>query len=91
MQIHKPRFTDCYSKNNFVNAFDEYNERCRKLFDIPEIDQYLSFEDKKNICIVNNSSSSISGNFLYSIIANACINYHLIDDKTRPCNNYFEN
>lgn len=91
MQIYKSEFINCYSKNNFANAFDEYNERKRKLFDIPEVDQYLSFEDKKNIFIVNKSSSNISGNFLYSIIANACINYHLIDDKTRHCNNYVEN
>ena len=83
MQIHKSGLIDCYSKNNFVNAFDEYKERNRKLFDIPEVDQYLSFEDKKNICIENNSSSSnISGNFLYSIIANACISHHLINRKT---------
>ncbi|MDN5847424.1 MAG: hypothetical protein L0H53_14260 [Candidatus Nitrosocosmicus sp.] len=91
MQSHKPGFTLGYTTNNFVNAFDEYKERNRKLFDVPDIDGYLSFEDKKNICIANNSSSNIATNFLYSIIANACINYHLIDDKTRPCNNYFEN
>ncbi len=87
MQTQKPGFTNCYSKNNFVNALDEYNERNRKLFDISEIDDYLSFVDKKNICIANNSSSNFSANFLHSIIGNACINYNLTDNRSRCSNN----
>lgn len=80
MQINKPGFANCFSKDNFVNAFDEYNERNRKLFDIPNIDDRLNFEDKRNICIVNKSSSSISHSYLYSFITNACIAYHFNSD-----------
>lgn len=69
------------NSTNFINAFDEFKERKRQLFNIPEIDGHLFFEDKKNICIVNNSASNISDNFLYSIITNACIGYQLNGDE----------
>ncbi|WP_458720403.1 hypothetical protein [Candidatus Nitrosocosmicus sp. R] len=72
MQIHKTAY-----KCGFVNAFDEYNEINRKLFGIPEIDELLSFEDKRNICIVNNSHSKFTADFLDSLILNVCINFHL--------------
>jgi hypothetical protein len=65
---------------NFVNAFDEFKAINRKLFNIPNIDRFLSFSDKKNICIVNRSHQSIS--FLYSIITRICINYHTTDKKS---------
>lgn len=69
---------------SFVNAFDELNDRNRKLFDIPEIDQFLSFENKKNVCIMINSPNSSANSFLNSIITNACTNYHKEDnDKSK--------
>ncbi|MDF0681166.1 MAG: hypothetical protein P0116_09400 [Candidatus Nitrosocosmicus sp.] len=61
--------------NNFCNAFDEFNDINRKLFEVPEIDKLLSFSDKKNICIRNQSRQS--SNFLNRIIARICIDYHL--------------
>ena len=78
---------DFQSSTIFFNAFDEFNERNRQLFNIPEIDRYLLFEDKKNVCIVNNSSSNISHSYLYSIITNACIAYHLNNDEVTYDNN----
>lgn len=78
---------DFQSSTIFFNAFDEFNERNRQPFNIPEIDRYLLFEDKKNVCIVNNSSSNISHSYLYSIITNACIEYHLNSDEVTYDNN----
>lgn len=82
MQIHKTGY-----KCGFVNAFDEYNEKNRKLFGIPEIDELLSFEDKKNICIVNNSHSKFTADFLDSLILNVCINFHLTVNEGNNINN----
>lgn len=82
MQLHPTKLTEKELQNSkiFFNAYDEYNERNRRLFDIPEIDRQLIFEDKKNVCIINNSSSNISDIVLYSMISNACITYHLDGD-----------
>jgi hypothetical protein len=60
--------------NNFCTAFDEFNDINRKLFEVPEIDKLLSFSDKKNICIQNQSHQS--SNFLNCVIAKICIDYH---------------
>lgn len=79
MQLHstKPIKKELQNPAKFFNAFDEFNERNRQLLNIPEIDTHLFFEDKKNICIVNNSTSTVADNFLCSVITNACIAYHL--------------
>lgn len=60
--------------NNFCTAFDEFNDINRKLFEVPEIDKLLSFSDKKNICIQNQSHQS--SNFLNRVIARICVDYH---------------
>jgi hypothetical protein len=60
--------------NNFCTAFDEFNDINRKLFEVPEIDKRISFSDKKNICIQNQSHQSC--NLLNHIIAKICIDYH---------------
>jgi hypothetical protein len=60
--------------NNFCTAFDEFNDINRKLFEVPEIDKLISFSDKKNICIQNQSHQS--SNFLNRVIAKICIDYH---------------
>ena len=60
--------------NNFCTAFDEFNDINRKLFEVPEIDKRISFSDKKNICIQNQSHQSC--NLLNRIIAKICIDYH---------------
>ena len=66
--------------NAFINAFDEFNDIRRKLFEIPEIDKFLSFSNKKNVCIQNQIYGN--NNFLHYIIAKICINYHrLLDSK----------
>jgi hypothetical protein len=65
---------------SFVNALEEYKARNRKLFGIREIDRLLSFSGKKNICIVDKSYSKSS--FLYSIIAQFCIDYCRDTDRS---------
>jgi hypothetical protein len=40
-----------------VNAFDSLKEQRRKLFDISEINGFLSFENRKNLYIVRNGGS----------------------------------
>jgi len=60
--------------DNFCTAFDEFKDINRKLFEVPEIDKLISFSDKKNICIQNQSHQS--SNFLNRIIAKVCIDYH---------------
>ena len=70
--------------NPFINAFDEFKDIHRKLFEIPEIDKFLSFSNKKNVCIQNQTNSN--NNFLHYIIAKICINYHRLLDS-EPGNN----
>jgi hypothetical protein len=78
LQIHRTGSIIHHPGNGFVNAFDEFNEINRKLFGIPEIDELLSFKDRRNICIVNNSLSKTTADFLRSIIVKICTNFHLI-------------
>lgn len=73
--------------NVFTNAFDEFNDINRKLFEIPEIDKFLSFSNKKNICIQNQIYDN--NNFLHHIIAKICISYYLVNDS-RSCSNKFK-
>ena len=70
--------------NPFINAFDEFKDIHRKLFEIPEIDKFLSFSNKKNVCIQNQTNGN--NNFLHHIIAKICINYHRLLDS-EPGNN----
>ena len=67
-----------------MNAFDEFNDINRKLFEIPEIDKFLSFSNRKNICIQNQIHGN--NNFLHHIIAKICISYHLICDSRSGSN-----
>jgi hypothetical protein len=57
LQIYRIGSINSQHANGFVNAFEEFNEINRKLFDIPEIDTLPSFEETRNICIVKNSLS----------------------------------
>lgn len=70
--------------NAFMNAFDEFNDINRKLFEIPEIDKFLSFSNRKNICIQNQIHGN--NNFLHHIIAKICISYHLVCDSRSGSN-----
>ena len=70
--------------NDFINAFDEFNDIRRKLFEIPEIDKFLSFSNKKNVCIQNQTYGN--NNFLHYIIAKICINYHRLLDSESGSN-----
>lgn len=69
----------------FINAFDELNDMHRKLFEIPEIDKFLSFSNKKNICIQNQTPHH--SNFLYYLITKVCINYHSYNLSINSGNN----
>ena len=70
--------------NPFINAFDEFNDIQRKLFEIPEIDTCLSFSNKKNICIQNQTYGN--NNFLHYIVSKICINYHRVFDSGSDSN-----
>ena len=74
MQAYYYRENNHHVDNNFCTAFDEFNDINRKLFEVPEIDKLISFSDKKNICIQNQSHQS--SNFLNRVIAKICIDYH---------------
>jgi hypothetical protein len=81
LQAYYYRENNHHVDNNFCTAFDEFNDINRKLFEVPEIDKLISFSDKKNICIQNQSHQS--SNFLNRVIAKICIDYHSckISDK----------
>jgi hypothetical protein len=79
MQIYNNKDNQHVLNNNFIIAFDEFNDIRRKLFDIPEIDKFLFFSDKKNIYIQNQSQKR--SNFLNRIIAKICIDYHISEKK----------
>lgn len=74
MQAYYYRENNYNVDNNFCTAFDEFNDINRKLFEVPEVDKLISFSDKKNICIQNQSHQS--SNFLNRVIAKICIDYH---------------
>jgi hypothetical protein len=74
LQAYYYRENNHHIDNNFCTAFDEFNDINRKLFEVPEIDKLISFSDKKNICIQNQSHQS--SNFLNRVIAKICIDYH---------------
>lgn len=59
---------------NFVSAFTELNLLKHKLLGIPEIDDLLSFSNKKNICIVNDAK--VGNSFLHFLITKMCISHH---------------
>jgi hypothetical protein len=66
-------------KIHFQNAFDGLQEQRRKLFGIQDIDNLLSFSDRKNICISSRLDKNISS-FLFSFIAKFCVDFCFIDD-----------
>lgn len=47
MQIYNNKDNQHVLNNNFIIAFDEFNDIRRKLFDIPEIDKFLFFQIRK--------------------------------------------
>ena len=57
----------------FVNALEEYKTKNRELFGIKEMDRFISFSEKKNVCIVDKLHSKSSS--LYSLVAKFCIDY----------------
>jgi len=79
MQIYNNEDNRDALDNNFFIAFDEFNDINRKLFDIPEIDRFLFFSNKKNICIQNQSHKG--SNFLNRFIPKICIDYHTSETK----------
>jgi hypothetical protein len=87
LQAYYYRENNHHIDNNFCTAFDEFNDINRKLFEVPEIDKLISFSDKKNICIQNQSHQS--SNFLNRVIAKICIDYHSckISDKDNKVEN----
>lgn len=63
---------DATHPTKFISAYEELIDNNRKLFNIPSIDDFFYFQDKKNISIINRCKTT---HFLYHLIAKLCIEY----------------
>ncbi|MDQ6723341.1 MAG: hypothetical protein M3Z01_03640 [Thermoproteota archaeon] len=66
--------------NEFIIAYDELIDNRRKLFNIPSIDNFFYFQDKKNISIINRCKTT---HFLYHLITILCIEYAKNNKKSK--------
>ncbi|MBA3749328.1 MAG: hypothetical protein H0X03_00235 [Nitrosopumilus sp.] len=66
--------------NNFVSAYEELIDNRRKLFNIPPIDNFFCFQDKKNISIINRCKTT---HFLYYLVTKLCIEYSKNNEKNK--------
>lgn len=66
--------------NKFIIAYDELIDNRRKLFNIPSIDNFFYFKDKKNISIINRCKTT---HFLYYLVAKLCIEYAKNNEKSK--------
>jgi len=63
---------DTTYSTKFISAYEELIDNNRKLFNIPSIDDFFHFQDKKNISIINRCKTT---HFLYHLISKLCIQY----------------
>ena len=66
--------------NKFIIAYDELIDNRRKLFNIPSIDNFFYFQDKKNISIINRCKTT---HFLYHLVTILCIEYAKNNEKSK--------
>ena len=66
--------------NKFIIAYDELIDTRRKLFNIPSIDNFFYFQDKKNISIINRCKTT---HFLYHLVTKLCIEYAKNNEKSK--------
>ncbi len=64
--------------NKFISAYEELIDNNRKLFNIPPIDNFFCFQDKKNISIINRCEAT--QHILYHLVSRLCI-WHSKDNE----------
>jgi hypothetical protein len=63
---------DALRSTKFISAYDGLIDNNRKLFDIPPIDEFFCFHDKKSMSIINRCKTA---QLLYHLIAKLCIEH----------------
>jgi hypothetical protein len=66
--------------NKFISAYEELIGNSRKLFNIPPIDNFFYFQDKKNISIINRCETT---HLLYHLVTKLCIEHSKNDEKNK--------
>ena len=66
--------------NKFISAYEESIDNNRKLFNIPPIDNFFCFQDKKNISIINRCEAT--QHLLYNLVSRLCI-WHSKDNEKK--------
>jgi hypothetical protein len=64
--------------NKLISAYEELIDNNRKLFNIPPIDNFFCFQDKKNISIINRCEAT--QHLLYHLVSRLCI-WHSKDNE----------
>jgi hypothetical protein len=67
--------------NKFISAYEELIDNNRKLFNIPPIDNFFCFQDKKNIGIVNRCEAT--RHLLYNLVTRLCIGHSKDNEKNK--------
>jgi hypothetical protein len=67
--------------NKFISAYEELIDNNRKLFNIPPIDNFFYFQDKKNISIINRCEST--QHLLYHLVTRLCIGHSKDNEKNK--------
>ena len=67
--------------NKFISAYDELIDNNRKLFNIPPIDDFFCFQDKKNISIINRCEAT--RHLLYHLVTRLCIGHSKDNGKNK--------
>ncbi len=67
--------------NKFISAYEELVDNNRKLFNIPPIDNFFHFQDKKNIIIINRCETT--QHLLYHLVAKLCIGHSKYNEKNK--------
>ncbi len=67
--------------NKFISAYEELIDNNRKLFNIPPIDNFFCFQDKKNISIINRREAT--QHLLYQLVTRLCIGHSKDNEKNK--------
>ena len=66
--------------NKFISAYEELIDNNRKLFNIPPIDDFFCFQDKKNISIINRCEAT--QHLLCHLVSRLCV-WHSKDNEKK--------
>ncbi len=67
--------------NKFISAYEELINNNRKPFNIPPIDDFFYFQDKKNISIINRCEAT--QHLLYHLVTRLCIGHSKDNEKNK--------